>query len=62
MFLYAKLVLTNLRALPTREEVIDAMQEDRFPRGLQDAYVALSPCRALSIGVIAWICLSALTD
>jgi hypothetical protein len=39
MFLYAKLVLTNLLALPTREEVIDAMQEYNFPRGLKEAYV-----------------------
>jgi hypothetical protein len=37
MFLYAKLVLTNLLALPTRQEVIDAMQEYNFLRGLKEA-------------------------
>jgi len=39
MFLYAKLVLNNLLALPTRLEVINAIQHERFPQGLKDAYV-----------------------
>jgi hypothetical protein len=39
MFLYAKLVLTNLLALPTRLEVINAIQHERFPQGLKEAYV-----------------------
>ncbi|KAH5050480.1 hypothetical protein HBH96_186180 [Parastagonospora nodorum] len=38
MFLYAKLVLTNLLALPTRLEVINAIQHERFPQGLKEAY------------------------
>lgn len=39
MFLYAKLVLNNLLALPTRLEVTNAIQHERFPQGLKDAYV-----------------------
>ncbi|KAH5205185.1 hypothetical protein HBI18_154700 [Parastagonospora nodorum] len=38
MFLYAKLVLTNLLALPTRMEVINAIQHESFPQGLKEAY------------------------
>jgi hypothetical protein len=39
MFVYAKLVLANLLALPTRREVMDAIQQETFPRGLKEAYV-----------------------
>jgi hypothetical protein len=37
MFLYAKLVLENLFALNTRGQVIDAIKDENFPRGLEQA-------------------------
>jgi hypothetical protein len=54
MSLYAKLVLTNLHALHTRHEVIEAIQKENFPKGLKQAYVfqiliapILSQCKRL---------------
>jgi hypothetical protein len=37
MFLYAKLVLENLHALNTREQVIHDIQHENFPDGLKEA-------------------------
>jgi hypothetical protein len=37
MFLYAKLVLLNLNASPTRAELMDAIKEENFPFGLEGA-------------------------
>jgi hypothetical protein len=37
MFLYAKLVLLNLHASPTRGELIDTIKETNFPIGLEGA-------------------------
>jgi hypothetical protein len=37
MFLYAKLVLENLLALNTREQVVYSIRDERFPRGLEQA-------------------------
>ncbi|KAF2638941.1 hypothetical protein P280DRAFT_470952 [Massarina eburnea CBS 473.64] len=38
MFLYAKLVMDNLYHQPSRGELISAIQEDNFPKGLEGAY------------------------
>ncbi|KAJ4353074.1 hypothetical protein N0V95_003669 [Ascochyta clinopodiicola] len=38
MFLYAKLVLENLIAQPTRDDLIKGIQRDNFPIGLRGAY------------------------
>ncbi|KAL5121669.1 hypothetical protein ACEQ8H_000355 [Pleosporales sp. CAS-2024a] len=47
MFLYAKLVLTNMYALHTRQEVIEAMQKETFPHGLKEAVEANEDARQL---------------
>ena len=39
MFLFAKLVMLNLYDQITREHFINEINESRFPRGLQEAYV-----------------------
>ncbi|KAJ4407348.1 hypothetical protein N0V91_003932 [Didymella pomorum] len=38
MFLYAKLVLQDLHAQPTREKVLEGIKDDNFPVGLKGAY------------------------
>jgi len=42
MFLFAKLVMLNLYDQITREHFINEINESRFPRGLQEAYVKIS--------------------
>jgi hypothetical protein len=37
MFLYAKLVLENLLAFHTREQVIRSIRDEHFPPGLEQA-------------------------
>ena len=37
MFLYARLVLVNLLASPTRADVADAIKRENFPKELGDA-------------------------
>lgn len=43
MFLYAKLVLQNLHAQPTRGDLIEGITRDNFPEGLRGAYVRNRP-------------------
>ncbi|KLU90624.1 hypothetical protein MAPG_10476 [Magnaporthiopsis poae ATCC 64411] len=38
MFLFARVVLAYLRDMPTRQELVDALQENEFPSGLEEAY------------------------
>ncbi|UPX12310.1 uncharacterized protein EKO05_0002864 [Ascochyta rabiei] len=44
MFLYAKLVLENLFAQPTREDLLKGIQRDTFPIGLKGAYERILRC------------------
>jgi predicted RNA binding protein with dsRBD fold (UPF0201 family) len=37
MFLYSKLVMQDLHALLTREELLDAIRGTNFPKGLKEA-------------------------
>lgn len=37
MFLFARVVLAYLRDFPTRQELVDALQENEFPSGLEEA-------------------------
>lgn len=37
MFLYANLVMQNLFQQPTREDMINAIRKENFPRGLEEA-------------------------
>lgn len=37
MFLYAKLVMENLEAQPTRNDLLDAIKQENFPDGLKEA-------------------------
>ncbi|KAL8789346.1 MAG: hypothetical protein Q9195_006873 [Heterodermia aff. obscurata] len=41
MFLFAKLVLTNLYGQTTRDQLLAELQPDKFPRGLDQAKLAL---------------------
>ncbi|KAH6622333.1 C2H2 domain-containing protein [Boeremia exigua] len=38
MFLYARLVMENLYAQPTREDLMEGIRQDNFPQGLKGAY------------------------
>ncbi|KAF1946974.1 C2H2 domain-containing protein [Clathrospora elynae] len=51
MFLYAKLVMLNLHASPTRGDLVDAIKEDNFPDGLKEALTWKEIQVALSIDV-----------
>jgi hypothetical protein len=39
MFLYAKVVLSNLLSQPTRGHFKMELQEENFPKGMDQAYV-----------------------
>ncbi|XPS76188.1 hypothetical protein M3J09_008244 [Ascochyta lentis] len=44
MFLYAKLVMENLNAQPTRDDLLKSIQHDNFPVGLKGAYERILRC------------------
>jgi len=43
MFLFAKLVMENLLAQEQQERLLEEIGRNRFPTGIQQAYVELSP-------------------
>ena len=62
MFLFAKLVMLNLYDQITREHFINEINESRFPRGLQEAYVKLSLIQSMKQGFLVIYIFRKLTE